>query len=132
MEQYQYSRIAWAGSLHPADSCSGCVGTAAGVSVQYYQWIIHAGGGAVYLKASGESSFSGLENVVSDADQTADISIAYDRISATASDRSGRDIEKCADPDGSIAGFFRAVHDYGTIWHQYGSGGAIGVYDNVV
>ena len=61
MEQYQYSRIAWAGSLHPADSCSGCVGTAAGVSVQYYQWIIHAGGGAVYLKASGESSFSGLE-----------------------------------------------------------------------
>ena len=94
--------------------------------------IIHAGGGAVYLKASGESSFSGLENAVSDADQTADISIAYDRISATASDRSGRDIEKCADPDGSIAGFFRTVHDYGTIWHQYGSGGAIGVYDNVV
>lgn len=67
-----------------------------------------------------------------DADQTADISIAYDRISTTASDKSGRDIEKCADPDGSIAGFFRAVHDYGTIWHQYGSGGAIGVYDNVV
>lgn len=132
MEQYQYSCIAWAGSLYPADPCSGCVGTASGVSVQYYQWIIHAGGGAVYLKASGESSFSGLENVVSDADQTADISIAYDRISATASDRSGRDIEKCADPDGSIAGFFRAVHDYGTIWHQYGSGGAIGVYDNVV
>ena len=74
----------------------------------------------------------GSYNAVSDADQTADISIAYDRISATASDRSGRDIEKCADPDGSIAGFFRAVHDYGTIWHQYGSGGAIGVYDNVV
>lgn len=94
--------------------------------------VIHAGGGAVYLKAFGESSFSGLENAVSDADQTADISIAYDRISATASDKSGRDIEKCADSDGSIAGFFRAVHDYGTIWHQYGSGGAIGVYDNVI
>ena len=92
----------------------------------------YPGGGAVYLKASGESSFSGLENAVSDADQAADISIAYDRISATASDRSGRDIEKYTDPDGSIAGFFRAVYDYGTIWHQYGSSGTIGVYDNIV
>ena len=132
MEQYQYSRIAWLVvcilQIPVPDVLGQLLAYLSNITSGLSMLVVGLSISRLPVKAV----FQDWKNVVSDADQTADISIAYDRISATASDRSGRDIEKCADPDGSIAGFFRAVHDYGTIWHQYGSGGAIGVYDNVV